>query len=317
MSEILPYSKTATDDNNSEPLVSIIVITYNSSAYVIETLESAKAQTYQNIELIISDDCSTDNTVNVCQQWLSDNKDRFINVNIVSTPKNSGVAPNCNNGLNAAKGEWVKLIAGDDLLVDEAIEKYIKFISINSSAKVVISDMQVFGEKNERYSINNEFSNLNAKQQLYYFLIFMEPSVGPSGFLNRSTLLKLGGYDEICPMIEDVPVSLRLLSNGVRTYLISDVCVKYRANTGSVSTAEGFLNKYWKMIDLVVIPQMKKNNFYFLIYHYWVIKTIRFNYSSGLLSFSLMRYLLKSTDIYSWIKFLGITNFWVKLCITK
>ena len=56
------------EENN--PLVSINVITYNSSKFVLETLESAKAQTYQNIELIVSDDCSTDNTVEICNLIL-------------------------------------------------------------------------------------------------------------------------------------------------------------------------------------------------------------------------------------------------------
>ena len=59
------------------PLVSIIVITYNSSKYVLETLESAKAQTYQNIELIVTDDCSNDNTVEICRKWIEENKERF------------------------------------------------------------------------------------------------------------------------------------------------------------------------------------------------------------------------------------------------
>lgn len=52
------------------PLVSVIVITYNSSKYVLETLNSVAAQTYDNIELIISDDCSKDNTVEICRNWL-------------------------------------------------------------------------------------------------------------------------------------------------------------------------------------------------------------------------------------------------------
>lgn len=54
----------------NKPLVSIVVITYNSSEYVLETLESAKAQTYTNIELIVSDDCSTDETVSICKNGL-------------------------------------------------------------------------------------------------------------------------------------------------------------------------------------------------------------------------------------------------------
>ena len=66
-----------------KPLVSIIVITYNSAKYVLETLESAKNQTYQNIELIISDDCSIDNTVDICTRWLNENKDEIKIGNII------------------------------------------------------------------------------------------------------------------------------------------------------------------------------------------------------------------------------------------
>lgn len=51
--------------SSTNPLVSVVVITYNSSKYIVETLNSVKKQTYKNIELIITDDCSTDNTVSV------------------------------------------------------------------------------------------------------------------------------------------------------------------------------------------------------------------------------------------------------------
>ena len=60
-------------------LVSIITPTYNSAKYVLETLESIKSQTYHNIELIISDDASQDNTVDICELWLKENKERFRN----------------------------------------------------------------------------------------------------------------------------------------------------------------------------------------------------------------------------------------------
>ena len=66
------------------PLVSVSVITYNSSKTVLETLESVKTQTYPNIELIISDDCSPDNTVEVCREWIEQNKERFVRIEILA-----------------------------------------------------------------------------------------------------------------------------------------------------------------------------------------------------------------------------------------
>lgn len=107
----------------SQPLVSIIVITYNSSKYVLETLESARAQTYQNLELIVSDDASQYDTVEICQAWLEENGDRFVRAELVTVEENTGIPANCNRGVRKAKGEWVKLIAGN---VISYIQKYPK-----------------------------------------------------------------------------------------------------------------------------------------------------------------------------------------------
>ena len=122
-SEIEEFRRQAT-----KPLVSVIVITYNSSNYVLETLESAKAQTYKNIELIISDDGSTDTTVGICKNWINQNKERFVAVKCITTGNNTGIAPNCNRGLKEAKGEWLKFIAGDDILMDSCIERNMDFV---------------------------------------------------------------------------------------------------------------------------------------------------------------------------------------------
>ena len=80
------------------PLISIIAITYNSAKYIVELLESAKAQTYSNIELIISDDCSTDDTVAVCNSWIVKNTTLFNKLTLITAEKNTGIAPNVNRG---------------------------------------------------------------------------------------------------------------------------------------------------------------------------------------------------------------------------
>src|SRR5574344_829558 len=112
-------------------VVSIIVITYNSSRFVLETLESAYRQTYQDIELIVSDDCSTDDTFSICQQWAEAHKSRFVHTLCTQTPHNGGITNNCNHALKFAQGKWIKYIAGDDILKDNCIERYIANIEPN------------------------------------------------------------------------------------------------------------------------------------------------------------------------------------------
>ena len=76
-------------------LVSVCVVTYNSAATIVDTLESIKAQTYQNLELVVSDDCSKDDTVKVCREWIAANKDRFAAATVIESEVNTGVSANC------------------------------------------------------------------------------------------------------------------------------------------------------------------------------------------------------------------------------
>ena len=122
-----------------EPLVSVVVITFNSSSYVIDTLESIRNQSYCNIELILSVDGSYDDSIDKCEKWILKNKNRFVKTFIVASENNTGISYNCNRGLNAANGDWLKIIAGDDMLMPNCIEDYVNFINHNNEAKFIFS----------------------------------------------------------------------------------------------------------------------------------------------------------------------------------
>ncbi|UBB88545.1 glycosyltransferase family 2 protein [Candidatus Kaistella beijingensis] len=111
----------------------------------METLESAKAQTYQNIELIISDDGSQDDTVEVCQNWLAENKERFVYSQIITVEKNTGIPANCNRGVKASKGEWIKLIAGDDAFTEDAFSNFVH-ASQKISSFIIQTNALIFNE---------------------------------------------------------------------------------------------------------------------------------------------------------------------------
>ena len=109
-------------------LVSIITPTWNCARFICETIRSVQAQTYQNWEMIISDDCSTDNTREVIEPYLKeDSRIRYI-----CNPKNSGAAITRNNALKVAQGKWIAFLDSDDLWLPEKLEKQVAFMVENN-----------------------------------------------------------------------------------------------------------------------------------------------------------------------------------------
>lgn len=107
-------------------LVSIIMPSYNTAKFIPETIESVIKQTYTNWELIIVDDCSTDNTDEVVKPFLTDERIKYL-----KNEKNSGAAVSRNYALREAKGKWIAFLDSDDLWLPEKLEKQIAFMEKN------------------------------------------------------------------------------------------------------------------------------------------------------------------------------------------
>lgn len=110
-------------------LVSIIMPSYNTAKYIKESIKSVLAQTYTNWELLIVDDCSTDNTDEIIQSFLSDKRIKYF-----KNECNSGAAISRNRALREAKGKWIAFLDSDDLWVVNKLEKQIVFMEENNYA---------------------------------------------------------------------------------------------------------------------------------------------------------------------------------------
>ena len=110
-------------------LVSIIMPSYNTAKYISDSINSVQNQTYINWELIIVDDCSTDNTDEVIACYSSDKRIRYIKNEV-----NSGAAVSRNRALREAKGKWIAFLDSDDLWVNDKLEKQISFMEENGYA---------------------------------------------------------------------------------------------------------------------------------------------------------------------------------------
>jgi glycosyltransferase involved in cell wall biosynthesis len=104
-------------------LVSIIMPSYNTAKFIAESIEAVVKQTYSNWELLIVDDCSSDNTDEVVESFLVDTRIKYF-----KNAKNSGAAVSRNRALREAKGKWIAFLDSDDLWMPEKLEKQIKFM---------------------------------------------------------------------------------------------------------------------------------------------------------------------------------------------
>lgn len=226
----------AKEKNN--PLISVDVIAYNSSEFILDLLESIKAQTYQNIELIVSDDKSSDNTVVLCEEWIEQNRGRFVRAEVLVPEHNTGTAGNYNRALFASNGEWVKFIDADDILLPNCLEDCVDYVTQTPEAKVVFSDVLCFTDINNLGNNHfvsrkeKDFFELNAYEQ-FKILLKSNRMPCPSAFINTQ-LLKENPYQEEYLILEDAPKWIDLTRKNNKFYYFDKVTAGYR-NCISVS----------------------------------------------------------------------------------
>ncbi len=250
-------------------LISILVITYNSAKTVVETLESIKGQTYKNLELVVCDDHSTDDTITVVKEWLGKNSKRFVNVRVLIGKKNHGVVRNCNIGINQIQGKYVQLIAGDDILLEEAVEKKYQFAE-NNHLSVVYSKVEPFGQnisyvKTIQRNYEKSYKIIKKGWKEQYDNIILNnfiPATGGDFYL--SDYIKEIGYDTRYPMIEDYPLIYQYIVNGNEVVLLDEVLTKYRiSDTSAVGkSSPKYIRDCIKFFLFVRVRELLKNRRY-------------------------------------------------------
>lgn len=146
-------------------LVSIIMPSYNSELYIKGAIQSVLAQTYTNWELIIVDDCSTDNTQNIIESFLDDDR-----IRLYKNEHNSGAAISRNYALREAKGKWIAFLDSDDLWHPEKLEKQLCFMK-EYNYKFTYTDYRIqFNGKWQPYIITGP--NVVTKRRLYNYCYF-------------------------------------------------------------------------------------------------------------------------------------------------
>jgi len=253
----------------NQKTVSVAVVTYNSSKTVLETLESIKQQKYANIELIISDDASVDDTISVCKEWLTENGQRFVRFNLLTVEKNTGVPANSNRAIKECKGSWLKLIAGDDILLETCIADFVEYMTLHPEVKVTFSRCRPFkivnGEKRFLQEIpstdQKRYYTLSTDLQRICHYYWQLPFPGPVVFFKKD-LFDTYSFNEKYDGLEDYPFYMQLLEDGIHIDFMDKVTVLWRRGE-SLSSSK----KYMKN------PRLQRSkDMYFLDHQYNYLK---------------------------------------------
>lgn len=197
-------------------LVSVLIPCYNHEKFVAGCLSSILDQTYSKLEVIICDDCSKDGSVAVIKEQRVRFEEKGIRFILLESEKNQGITKNINRMLKEARGEFVKIIASDDMLAEEYMAKMTEVLEQNDSLQFLFSNGYKVVE-GATYPVKKEMLLEPLMQELpdckervlerVYAHNFVP---APTLLFRRSVLDEVGGYDESIA-IEDLEMLLRVL----------------------------------------------------------------------------------------------------------
>lgn len=215
-----------------QPLVSVIIISYNHSKFIKECLDSLLAQTYKNWELIIADDASKDNSVEVFNEWLAENK---VTAEKTYNPKNLGLCKTLNACIVKAKGKYTKLIAADDMMLPQSLENgVIALEQMPDDYGMVYANSGFINEKSERKE-ENLIADMAKMPEGWVYERLMHGNFIPAltTVIKTDVFKQLGGFDENI-LTEDYEYWLRL-SKKYRIAALPEVLALYRIHGNNIS----------------------------------------------------------------------------------
>lgn len=258
------------------PLVSIGVPSYNCSAFILETLESVKKQTYPAIELIIIDDCSTDDSVAKISKWIAESD--LPQVRFICNPQNLGLVKTCNLLLNEFSGKYYTILGADDILLPTKTEQQVQIFESNDNELVVVySDVIVMNEFSEVIQ-DSYFQRIGLKElpngMLFSQLLNQNFIPALSVLVRTSVAKEFKGYDETLTF-EDWDMWLKL-SQRFKFYGMQASTAKYRVHTKSmmqnkanvISLNRSYIAMYKKYLgkaidsDTVILKKIREHSVY-------------------------------------------------------
>ncbi|SIT92237.1 glycosyltransferase [Pontibacter indicus] len=223
-------------DSVTQPLVSVICLCYNHERFIAEALDSVLAQTYPNLEIIIMDDCSTDNSVAIIREYLQ----KYPQLTFLSTGTNQGNTKAFNTAWRASKGAYIIDFATDDVLLPERVAQQVAaFERLDETYGVVYSDAEYINDEGRHVRFHcqrnraGEVISFAPSGDIFHHLLGRYFICPPTMMMKRRVFEDLQGYDETLAY-EDFDFWLRS-ARRYKYFFLDAITTKRRLHASSLS----------------------------------------------------------------------------------
>ncbi len=209
----------------SPPAVSVIVTLFNYARYVEDCLESIAAQTQAGLELIVVDDCSTDDGLKTVLRWLDNNGRKFTGHRVIAHLENMGLSYARNTAFLHASADQVFVMDADNALYPRAIERCLQAMNASGSAGAY-TQLEIFGERSGMGDADF-WSKERFKPKNY---------IDAMALVSKSAWEKVGGYTQFSASgWEDYDLWCKFVEAGLECTYIPEMLCRYRAHASSMS----------------------------------------------------------------------------------
>ncbi|EGK88628.1 glycosyltransferase [Microcoleus vaginatus PCC 9802] len=247
---------------NRTPLISVIIPAYNGDRYIVQAVESALGQTFNNLEIIVVDDGSTDRTQQVLQPYLD--RIRYI------YQKNQGVGVARNQACQLARGKFLAFLDADDYFLPSKLEKQIACFDADPALDMVQTGWLLVDETGREIFAVKPWQQA-PELDLASFIIYK--CVRPSAMmLRRKCWEDLGGFDSQFPLAEDLDFALRLTLKGYKAVWLEEILTCYRQHNSNIMSSglplmkntEILMKEFFERPDLPESIRQLKNQEHYL-----------------------------------------------------
>lgn len=212
------------------PLVSVVMSTYNNAPFLPQAIESILAQTWKNLEFIIINDASTDNTKTVLEQY-TDNRIRRLD-----NKQNCGLAGSLNIGLAEAKGHYIARMDSDDIAFPDRLEKQVAFLEKNPDIDILGTQRLLINEAGDRLKTVNR-APIEHNRIVWSLLVDGKGLIHPTVLFRASIILDRGAYNPKYTASQDLDLWLRNITYA-RFSNLDEPLLYYRVHSTSKSFAK-------------------------------------------------------------------------------